>query len=119
MSLRYTWRNTFITALNVPSPAGNIRWLAMWSARKIITRASADTPWATRSRAGAGRDYHRHAVVGAQQQRKRDRPACDPEPGVRHRIVQHGEYDADKGKQSRRRDGNQGRALCAQLRHSR
>src|SRR6516164_2664440 len=44
MSLRYTWRKTFITALYVPSPAGNVRWLAMWSVRKIMTRASADTP---------------------------------------------------------------------------
>jgi hypothetical protein len=25
------------------SPAGNIKWLAMWRTRKIVTRASADT----------------------------------------------------------------------------
>jgi hypothetical protein len=30
--------------------------LAKWSARKIITRASADTPWATRNGAGTTRD---------------------------------------------------------------
>src|SRR5262249_3308804 len=54
-SLRYTWRNTFITASYIPSPAGNIKWLAMWSVRKIMTRASADTPWATGSGAGMGR----------------------------------------------------------------
>src|SRR5215469_7198203 len=63
MSLRYTWRNIFITASYVPAPAGNIKWLAMWSARKIITRASAD---AQRWRNGAGRDQRRHADVGAQ-----------------------------------------------------
>ena len=55
MSFRYTWGNTFITASYDPSPAGNIKWLAMWRARKIMTRASADTPWATRNGAGTRR----------------------------------------------------------------
>src|SRR6516164_5468369 len=107
MSLRCTWRNTFITALNVPSPAGNIKWLAMWSARKITMRASADTPWATRSGAGTGRG----ATTAGTPLSERSSSASA--------IVQHGENDAEKDEQGWCRDSKQGRAFCAQLRHSR
>jgi len=67
-------------------------------------------------RNGARREVRRRVVGGPQQQREHDRPARDPEPGIGHRIVQHGKDDAEEGEQRWRRDGKQGRALCAQLR---
>jgi hypothetical protein len=33
-------------------PGGNIKWLALWSAKKIMTRASTDRPWPAPWRGG-------------------------------------------------------------------
>src|SRR5262249_55675108 len=44
-------------------PISPVRWLAMWSARKIPMMASADRPWATRSAAGTGRTLPRAGAL--------------------------------------------------------
>ena len=58
-----------------------------------------------RCRNGARRELRRRVVGGPQEQRERNRPARDPEPGIGYRIVQHGKDNAEEGEQRWRRDG--------------